>query len=473
MSITWRCECGKSGRVPDEKGGKKGKCPACGSVIHIPHVALAAPAPPPPPPPIEQSPFDSETFEVAEPAVPVRQKAVTTFVPPPVAGRSASTSRQRTSPASPALSSASGAARRRKGRDYLYLLTLLALIPLGISLFRSDDGGVADRLAQTVKKHPEIGDRVQELVDSEKATLDELFNILPGHRLDGSFLARDTWWHWAFALLSAAAFMGLMVLMFPPGHTARTHLLWTGVFTATAGILVLIAFQFFANATEGMWLRGRSIIVLLFYIVKFIGFSYRCADDPANGFLLSFMGFTLGVGLCEEIVKAIPVMWHFKTYGTLKWRAACLWGFASGVGFGVAEGIMYSSRYYNGMTGGDMYVVRFVSCVALHAVWSASVGIFLWKHQNLLDEAEGFLGFMVNAAVIVSAPMLLHGAYDTLLKKDMNSWALLVAVISFAWLAFQIETARRRDPDDGDAAEEEDEGRVVFVAPPPTRALRA
>ena len=88
---------------------------------------------------------------------------------------------------------------------------------------------------------------------------------------------------------------------------------------------------------------------LLFYVVKFIGFSYRCAEDPSNGFLLSFIGFTMGVGLCEELVKAVPLLWHFKTYGTMSWRAACLWGFASGVGFGVAEGIMYSSRYYNGI----------------------------------------------------------------------------------------------------------------------------
>ena len=472
MSITWRCECGKIGKVADDKGGKKGKCPGCGSVIHIPH---AAPAPSPAPAPEALSPFDSETFEVAEEvaSAPVRQKSVTTFIPPPVAGRAAAAPARRQSVAA-AASPAATTAGRRKGRDFLYLLTLLALIPLGISLFRSrDDGGIADRLAQTVKKHPEIEDKVQTLVDSEKATLDELFNILPGHRLDGSFLARDTWWHWAFALLSAAAFLGLMTLMFPPGHATRTHLLWTGVFTATAGIVVLIGFQFVANATEGMWVRGRSILVLLFYVVKFIGFSYRCADDPSNGFLLSMMGFTFGVGLCEEIVKAIPVLWHFKTYGTLKWRAACLWGFASGVGFGVAEGIMYSSRYYNGMTGGDIYVVRFVSCVALHAVWSGSVGIFLWKHQSLLDEAEAFFGFLVNAAVIVSAPMLLHGAYDTLLKKDMNGWALLVAVVSFAWLAYQIETARRKAPDDDvDVTDEEDEGRVVFVAPPPG-AMRA
>jgi len=41
--------------------------------------------------------------------------------------------------------------------------------------------------------------------------------------------------------------------------------------------------------------------------------------------------------------------------------------------------------------------------------------------------------------------MLLHGFYDTMLKKEMNAAALGVALISFGWLAFQIEQARRTD----------------------------
>jgi len=38
--------------------------------------------------------------------------------------------------------------------------------------------------------------------------------------------------------------------------------------------------------------------------------------------------------------------------------------------------------------------------------------------------------------------MVLHGLYDTLLKKDMFEIALAVAVISFGWLAWQIESRR-------------------------------
>jgi len=51
--------------------------------------------------------------------------------------------------------------------------------------------------------------------------------------------------------------------------------------------------------------RGHGIATLIFYVIKLIGFSYHAADDPENGFLLSFLGFTIGVGLCEEFTKAM------------------------------------------------------------------------------------------------------------------------------------------------------------------------
>ena len=50
---------------------------------------------------------------------------------------------------------------------------------------------------------------------------------------------------------------------------------------------------------------------------------------------------------------------------------------------------------------------------------------------------------------MIAVPMVLHGFYDTLLKKDMNVWALVVALLSFAWFAWHIELARRTHPGAG------------------------
>ena len=46
---------------------------------------------------------------------------------------------------------------------------------------------------------------------------------------------------------------------------------------------------------------------------------------------------------------------------------------------------------------------------------------------------------------LVGASAILHGLYDTLLKKGFDGYALAVALASFAWLAFLIERARSND----------------------------
>jgi len=88
-------------------------------------------------------------------------------------------------------------------------------------------------------------------------------------------------------------------------------------------------------------------------------------------------------------------------------------------------------------------VVRFVSCVALHGVWAAAAALFIFRHQNLLQSSTSWYGILGNSAVLVSAPMLLHGLYDTMLKKEMGAAALVVALVSFAWLVYLVEHARR------------------------------
>jgi hypothetical protein len=47
--------------------------------------------------------------------------------------------------------------------------------------------------------------------------------------------------------------------------------------------------------------------------------------------------------------------------------------------------------------------------------------------------------------VIVGVSMVLHGLYDTMLKKEMNSWALVIALCSIGVLAFQISRLRGED----------------------------
>lgn len=186
--------------------------------------------------------------------------------------------------------------------------------------------------------------------------------------------------------------------------------------------------------------------MVIFYLVKLIGFSYRAAMDPENGFILSFLGFTAGVGFCEELCKALPVMFFLRGSSNAGWRAACLVGMASGIGFGISEGITYSTDYYNGVAPFSTYLLRFASCVALHAIWAAAVAILMRENQDYLfhDGLDwGDAGSFILHYLLIA--MVLHGLYDTLLKRNFELAALAIAVGSFAWLGWLVWSRRREE----------------------------
>jgi len=109
------------------------------------------------------------------------------------------------------------------------------------------------------------------------------------------------------------------------------------------------------------------------------------ALDPHGSFVSRLFGYVFAVGLGEELCKALPVLFYVRWGRRPTWRGALLWGMASGVGFGVAEGLLYSTKMYHGVAPAEFYLVRFASCVALHAVWSASVGITIFQSRAIVS----------------------------------------------------------------------------------------
>ncbi len=340
---------------------------------------------------------------------------------------------------------------------HLHWLLVLALVPLALSLLQkaSEEDDPESRLIDTLKSAtPQERERVARVVqalEKGEGSPDDLFDALPNGKLNGAFLPRHTWLHWAFGLGAAVLFLAFFLGLASDGSAQAKHLLGIGLFTATLGILFLFIVQWAADWTQGHWFVGRSILIVVFYLVKFIGFSYRAALDPENGFLLSFLGYTCGVGLCEEVCKALPLLVRYHSPTDQSWRGAFLWGLASGAAFGIAEGILYSSQDYNGVHGPGIYVVRFISCVALHAVWTGSVAITINQNRELLQAPEQWFEYFLPVLRVVAVPMVLHGLYDTLLKKELTAVALVVALASFAFLAFQI--SRLRGEDDAEATQ--------------------
>jgi hypothetical protein len=91
-----------------------------------------------------------------------------------------------------------------------------------------------------------------------------------------------------------------------------------------------------------------------------------------------------------------------------------------------------------------MYVVRFVSCVALHAAWTATIACTMYRRSDL--GGGEFFEILLAIAIWIGVPVLLHGMYDTLLKHGFNGWALVTAILTIGWMAYAVERAARAAP---------------------------
>lgn len=438
MPIDFQCACGKSLKAPDDAGGKRARCPKCKAVATIPY------------------PNANEDLDFAEvtATTSTAQPHQTSTSPAAVATRHPDAPSVASSTYSPHLAIyAQNLAKQPAGwRRFTYAILLLALIPLAISTFHpKDTDDVGNRLALTVDHHPEIKDQVEAVVQkiaTEDATQEDLFTILPNHQIEGALLARDSKAHWLICLGAAGAYSLVLMLLFTGARKYFKGLLIAGFFTGTIGIILLLGLQWAAYSAP-MTLRGGGKLGIILLLIKLVGLSYTLAESDV-GFFLSFVGFTCGVGLCEEVTKALPILFRIKPIPGEEepsWTCLLLWGLASGIGFGIAEGIMYSRRHYNGLLGTDIYFVRFMSCVVLHAIWAGAIGVTIYNRQEWLQGAENNWVYSFRVVQIVLIPMILHGLYDTLLKQDHEAWALIVALLSFGWLAFQIERMRRREPE--------------------------
>ncbi len=315
MAIQVFCPgCAKSLKAPAEMAGKQARCPHCRTSVQVPATPVeddagyALSSPPPPRPSFLETeqprsrkplPEDSPAERISAKSSSLRQDAAKG----PLQGGASS------EPAAP-----DAPAGRGRARHWWFVLTL---VPLAFSLLGARED-IADRIQRTIAAHPEV----MEKVAASEAEGAEVFALLPEGKLAGAHLSRRSWMHWFYGLAAAALFYGLIMALFEREEAKSLHVIVAGATTATIGIFMLLAFQWIAEVTQHVWLHGRSVLVLLFYLVKLIGFSYRAALDPSNGFLSSFFGFTLGVGLCEEFTKAAPVFFrlHDESSDRMSWR---------------------------------------------------------------------------------------------------------------------------------------------------------
>lgn len=264
-------------------------------------------------------------------------------------------------------------------------------------------------------------------------------------------LTRESVMHFVFAAVSAVAFLWVIPVLFGRSSHDSHERLGYFLFTGVVGMMLLRGIHLLAVRSRDYGFEGDWGGSFFWHLIRLVDMSNAAADNARAPFLLRFAGFTFGVGMPEEFVK-IVVVWYLLDRAPLgRWKDALVVGLLSGVAFGVAEGIVYAERYYNGMSSGAAYVTRFIACVGLHAAWTGSAAILMsWKRDKIFRDGQ-FLVTLVMILVYLCPLMLIHGLYDTLVLTDRLGGGVFVAFLSFAGLAFMVER--------GEVAEQQRESR--------------
>lgn len=335
-------------------------------------------------------------------------------------------------------------------RQYAPWLFLVALVPLIIHAFAKpvDYMKEIDILRQSPQFQERYGAASDENILMDFVTApDEFLNNTPNHKFPSAFLAYNSIAHWFMAFLSAILFVGLLFLCFNAAKRYAVGFLLRGLFTGTFGILLLLGFQYAAMTSAKFAFVGFGFTSLILWAVKIIGISYLCATNPDIGFIGSFFGFVVGVGFCEEYCKVLPVVIKINSANFPSWRYCLLIGLASGIGFGVFEGIHYSSSYYNGMEPFSVYLVRFISCVALHAIWAGASSLLLHRNGGSVAASDSAWESIFTTALFCAPSIVLHGLYNTFLKLDYPILALIPALLSFGYFYWALTTSQKSQED--------------------------
>ena len=219
-----------------------------------------------------------------------------------------------------------------------------------------------------------------------------------------------------------------------PAVFPRKQALLALVFTMLIGIAILLGFYRIADASLGMQIKGPPKIAALMVILKFIGWSVKVTESVNLG--EKFLGYIVGVGLCEELTKMLPLLfllpWKESHRKTIGYRSFLMIGFFSGLGFGIGEAILrYSPWGLSHVQEASGNVLRWFACVPSHAIWTVIDAAFLWMLAPFLIMAKNIYQRLGLCALAVLAAAVLHGTYDVLCGSTLrgiilNGFAILL-----------------------------------------------
>jgi RsiW-degrading membrane proteinase PrsW (M82 family) len=139
-----------------------------------------------------------------------------------------------------------------------------------------------------------------------------------------------------------------------------------------------------------------------------------------KGFLLSLVGYVLGVGLTEEFAKLLPLLVVYRlAKEPLQPKTLVFYGLMSGIAFGVFEGVQYQTTVNMQLDYTSSFflnIARLTYLPFLHATWAGIAGYFFGfaKLYPLYRRSLYFLALAV--------PAVMHGCYDTFCGTYMGQY---------------------------------------------------
>lgn len=156
-----------------------------------------------------------------------------------------------------------------------------------------------------------------------------------------------------------------------------------------------------------------------------INIIYNWTDS--SSVIFRFLGFVLGVGFIEELVKALPLfLIVMKAKEPIIPQTLVYYGLMSGIAFGVFEGVQYQITVNSQLDYSNaffMNIARLTCLPFLHAIWAGIAGYFI-AFANLYPKYRISL-----YSLAIGLPAFIHGLYDTLGWSILGLFLTLLCVI--------------------------------------------
>ena len=186
-------------------------------------------------------------------------------------------------------------------------------------------------------------------------------------------------------------------------------------------------FQVHLKTTAAVFFLSQIAVFVIWDVLGIPAFNpfYKLADAA---FPLSLLGFVLGVGLTEELVKALPLfLINRRSNQPLIPQTLVFYGLMSGIAFGVFEGVQYQIAVNVDLEYTTAYfhnILRLTSFPFIHATWCGIAGYFI-SFAALYPRYRLGLYFLS-----ISVPALLHGIYDTFCDSLLGTVIALPVVFA-------------------------------------------